>query len=113
MHILAVSNSGGLFHTIRKQDGTWGQFGDVFAATNALGNLTQVTATSIGYDLHVVAVADGKAFHTVRLANGTWTKFGQISSASVPNVTAAAAANVKGELQVTVISGGKPYHTIR
>ncbi|MFC9388553.1 trypsin-like serine protease [Streptomyces venezuelae] len=112
-HVLAVTTAGGLFHTIRRQDGTWGTFGDVFGAANALGNLTGVTASNVGYDLHVVAVADGKAFHTVRNATGHWTPFKDITSGKVANVTAAATAVVRGELQVTTISGGKAYHTIR
>ncbi|MFD6249252.1 trypsin-like serine protease [Streptomyces roseolus] len=112
-HVLAVTNAGGLFHAIRKQDGTWGTFGDVFGAANALGNLTSVTASNIGYDLHVVAVADGKAFHTVRNATGHWTPFKDVTSGKVANVTAAATAVVRGELQVTAISGGKAFHTIR
>ncbi|MGG8408928.1 S1 family peptidase [Streptomyces sp. 12297] len=111
-HVLAVTNAGGLFHTIRKQDGTWAGFGDVFGAANALGNLTSVTASNIGYDLHVVAVADGKAFHTIRTATH-WTPFKDITSGKVANVTAAATAVVRGELQVTTVSGGKAYHTIR
>ncbi|MEU2393774.1 trypsin-like serine protease [Streptomyces sp. NPDC007369] len=112
-HVLAISDNGGLFHTIRKADGTWGRFGDVFAAANALGKLTEVSAVSLGYDLHVVAVADGKAFHTVRNAAGSWTPFRNIGSGSLGNVTAAATASVRGELQVGLVSGGKPYHSIR
>ncbi|MGW5849712.1 trypsin-like serine protease [Streptomyces sp. NPDC055254] len=112
-HVLAVSNSAGLFHTIRKQDGSWGAFGDVFGAAGALGNLTGVTAMNIGRDLHVVAVADGKALHTVRDATGNWTPFRDVTSGKVGNVTAAATAVVRGELHVTTVSGGKAYHTIR
>ncbi|MGW0392868.1 trypsin-like serine protease [Streptomyces sp. NPDC003042] len=112
-HVLAVSNSGGLFHTIRKQDGTWGKFGDVFGVAGTLGSLTSVTAMNIGWDLHVVAVADGKALHTVRNATGHWTPFRDITSGKVANVTAAATAVVRGELHVTTVSGGKAYHSIR
>ncbi|MFD7609306.1 trypsin-like serine protease [Streptomyces sp. NPDC059828] len=112
-HVLAVSNSGGLFHTIRKEDGTWAKFGDVFGVAGTLGNLTSVTAMNIGWDLHVVAVADGKALHTVRDKDGQWTPFRDITTGKVPNVTAAATAVVRGELQVTTVSGGKAYHTIR
>ncbi|MFD6891720.1 S1 family peptidase [Streptomyces sp. NPDC059957] len=112
-HLLAVSNGGGLFHTIRKQDGTWGTFGNVFDVAGHLGNLTSVTAANIGWDLHVVAVADGKALHTVRNAAGQWTPFRDITSGKVGNVTAAATAVVRGELQVTTVIGGKAYHTIR
>ncbi|WP_432123735.1 trypsin-like serine protease [Streptomyces sp. C10-9-1] len=112
-HVLAVSNNGGLFHTTRKQDGTWGTWGDVFSVANSLGSLTSVTATNNGWDLHVVAVADGKAFHTIRNASGHWTPFRDITSGKVGNVTAAATAVVRGELQVTTVSGGKAYHTIR
>ncbi|MER5931019.1 trypsin-like serine protease [Streptomyces sp. NPDC002054] len=112
-HVVAVSNSGGLFHTVRKQDGTWGTWGDVFNVAGTLGNLTSVTAFNNGWDLHVVAVADGKALHTVRNAEGHWTPFWDITSGTISNVTAAATAVVRGELHVTTVSGGKAYHTIR
>ncbi|MFF3013704.1 trypsin-like serine protease [Streptomyces sp. NPDC057939] len=112
-HVLAVSNDSKLFHTIRKQDGTWATFGNVFEVAGTLGNLTSVTATNIGWDLHVVAVADGKALHTVRNATGHWTPFKDITTGKVANVTGAATAVVRGELQVTTLSGGKAYHTIR
>ncbi|MEW1904889.1 trypsin-like serine protease [Streptomyces sp. NPDC086147] len=112
-HVLAVSNNGGLFHTIRKEDGTWAKFGDIFGVAGTLGNLTSVTAMNIGWDLHVVAVADGKALHTVRNKDGHWTPFKDITTGKVPQVTAAATAVVRGELHVITISGGKAYHTIR
>ncbi|MEV6954229.1 trypsin-like serine protease [Streptomyces sp. NPDC051183] len=114
-HVLAISNSGGLFHTVRKADGTWGAFGDVFAVANSLGSLTQVSAVSIGNDLHVVAVADGKIFHTKRDAAGHWSTFGNLAGVAGPigTVTHAATASVGGQLQVIAVSGGKAFHTIR
>ncbi|MFJ6795092.1 trypsin-like serine protease [Streptomyces sp. NPDC091268] len=114
-HVLAISTSGGLFHTVRKADGTWTRFGDVFAVANSLGKLTQVSAVSVGSDLHVIAVADGKVFHTVRNGAGQWTTFGDVSAVAGPTgtVTAAATASVGGQLQVAIVSGGKAFHTIR
>ncbi|MFD3805818.1 trypsin-like serine protease, partial [Streptomyces sp. NPDC058619] len=112
-HVLAISNSGVLFHTVRKADGTWGTFGDVGTAAGVLGNLTQVSTASIGMEVHVVAVADRKVFITTRKADGNWTKFADLSSLAGPigSVTAAATASTGSQLQITAIAGGKAYHT--
>ncbi|MFI8106849.1 trypsin-like serine protease, partial [Streptomyces sp. NPDC086023] len=114
-HVVALGGDGKIYHTIRKADGTWGNFGDVGAVAGALGNVTQLSAVSIGNDLHVVAVASGKVFHTLRNATGHWTSFGDVGGAVGPigTVTTAAIASVGGELQLIAVSGGKGYHTIR
>ncbi|WP_189533861.1 trypsin-like serine protease [Streptomyces roseolilacinus] len=114
-HVLAIDSQGKLRHSIRRADGSWTAFGDVGAVAGVLGNLRQVSAVSIGHDLHVVALADNKVFHTRRDAAGNWTRFGDVSGAAGPigAVTSVATASVGGQLQTVAVTGGKPYHTVR
>ncbi|MFF3214279.1 S1 family peptidase [Streptomyces sp. NPDC002886] len=118
-HVLAVGgigeNAGHLYHAVRSLEGTWSKFVDINKAVGTLTDITDVSAVSIGNDLHVMAVAGGKVFHTVRKADGTWASFGDVSAVAGPigTVTAIATASVAGQLQVAAVSGGKAFHTIR
>lgn len=114
-HVVAAGGDGRLYHTVRKADGSWGGFGDIGSMAGNPGTFTQVSAVSIGGDLHVVAVASGKIFHTIRKADGNWTAFGDLSSVAGPisTVTTSAVTNTSGQLQVLAVSGGKAFHTIR
>lgn len=114
-HVVAVGGDGRPYHTIRKADGSWGGFGDIGSVAGVPGTFTQVSAVSIGGDLHVVAVASGKIFHTIRKADGNWTAFGDLSSVAGPigTVTTSATTNASGQLQVIAVSGGQAFHTIR
>ncbi|MBW5483128.1 CHAP domain-containing protein [Streptomyces bambusae] len=105
-HVLAVGNDGRLYHTIRFADRTWAGFGDASWAAAAPGNITQVSAVSIGADLHVAVVADGTVHHSVRRADGTWTPFGTVGrpgGAAVKKVVVAASGS---ELQMVALSEG-------
>ncbi|MFD6181703.1 M23 family metallopeptidase [Streptomyces goshikiensis] len=112
-HVLAVSNDGKLYHTIRFADRSWGGFGDVNAAAGALTNVTQVSSASIGADLHVAVVADGSVYHTIRYANGTWAPFGKVAQPAGGPVTKVAIASSGANLQMVAVSGGVLQHTIR
>lgn len=114
-HVLAIDAAGKLRHAIRRGDGTWTAFGDVGAVAGTLGNLQQVSAVSIGHELHVVALAGNKVFHTRRDAAGQWTRFGDVAGAAGPigAVTSVATASVGGNLHTVAVTGGKPYHTVR
>ncbi len=114
-HVVTVGGDGRPYHTIRKADGSWGAFGDIGSVAGVPGTFTQVSAVSIGGDLHVVGVASGKIFHTTRKADGNWTRFGDLSSVAGPigTVTASATTNANGQLQVIAVSGGQAFHTIR
>ncbi|WP_052391605.1 trypsin-like serine protease [Streptomyces sp. NRRL B-24484] len=121
-HIVALGNDGHLWHSVRTQTRPWPMAAlppasrtDLTGADRPLANITQVSAVSIGWNLHVVAVAGGKVYHTVRDANGTWSGWGDVQSAvgPLPTVTTTAIASVSGELQVVAVAGGKAYHTIR
>ncbi|MFF4453674.1 CHAP domain-containing protein [Streptomyces goshikiensis] len=112
-HVLAVSNEGKLYHSVRFADGNWAGFGDVHTEAGALTNVTQVTAASIGADLHVAVVADGSVYHTIRYANGTWAPFGKVAQPAGGPVTKVAIASSGANLQMVALSGGVLQHTIR
>ncbi|MBB4927350.1 trypsin-like serine protease [Kitasatospora kifunensis] len=121
-HIVALGGDGHLHHTIVRQPTTGGAgmvsgFGDVNAVAGQLTNITQVAAVSIGNQLHVVAVANGRLYHTIRQADGSWIGFGDIETGggagNLPAVTSVALASVGGQLQVAAVANGKVYHTIR
>ncbi|WP_181442573.1 trypsin-like serine protease [Streptomyces tateyamensis] len=124
-HIVALGGDGHLHHVFVPQPTTApvqaaSRFGDVndAGAAGPLTNITQVATVSIGLDLHVVAVANGRVYHAIRHADGTWTKFGDVESGggagNLAAITSVAVASTSGgQLQVAVVANGKVYHTIR
>ncbi|MDY0816237.1 trypsin-like serine protease [Kitasatospora purpeofusca] len=113
-HVVVLGGDGHLHHTVRHLDGNWDYFGDLNTGVTDLGGITQLAVSSIGADLHVVALADGQLFHSVRGADANWTPFSPVFSATGPlnNITAVAAASSGPDLQLAVIANGV-YHTAR
>jgi hypothetical protein len=81
LHVLAIDQNNGLWHTIRMADGSWPfAFVDVQAATRLIGHNpgigpTPSVACSVNSqgDLHVNAIdLNGVLWHTIRMANGSW-----------------------------------------
>ncbi|MFF3021007.1 peptidoglycan DD-metalloendopeptidase family protein [Streptomyces sp. NPDC057939] len=113
-HLLAVSNEGKLYHTVRFADGSWGGFGDVNAVAGALSNVTQVAAASVGAELQVAVVADGKVYHTVRRADGNWTPLAPVGNPAADRpVTKVAMARTGSDVQVVAVVDGALHHTAR
>ncbi|MFJ8437245.1 trypsin-like serine protease [Kitasatospora sp. NPDC094019] len=114
-HVVALGGDGRLHHTVRHLDGAWDSFGDLNTAAGELRNITRVAVSSVGADLHVVALADGQLFHTVRNADGNWTGFGPVFSATGPlnGATAVAVAGSGSDLQLAVVANGQAFHTAR
>jgi hypothetical protein len=73
LQVGAITNDGGMFHTVRNTDGTWaGGFGDVDAQTGKL-DIVAADGALTGGDTQIVAITrDGKLHHTARLADGSW-----------------------------------------
>jgi hypothetical protein len=129
LHICAVDEHGGLWHTIRRADGTWPQaFGDVQAQTTNVGPSIGPTphvacATNAQGDLHICAIdAQGGLWHTVRRADGSWPfAFGDVqaqtrlSGPSIgPTPHVACATNAQGDLHICAIDvQGGLWHTMR
>ncbi|PTL80858.1 hypothetical protein DAT35_26350 [Vitiosangium sp. GDMCC 1.1324] len=106
LHVCAIDVNGGLWHTIRKADGTWPfAFGDVQAQTRRVGpNIgpTPYVACSAdpSGDLHVVVVdLNGGLRHTIRKNDGSWPfAFGDVlavTKAAVPKVCAQLATRLR------------------
>ncbi|MFJ3881513.1 M23 family metallopeptidase [Streptomyces sp. NPDC090077] len=112
-HVLAVTNEGKLFHSIRFADRSWSDFGDVAGEAGQLANITHVAAVSSGTEVQVVVVADGKVYHTVRRANGTWAPFGAVGNPGGAPVTKVALSQTGTDTQVVAVSGGSLFHTVR
>ncbi|MFE6866276.1 trypsin-like serine protease [Kitasatospora sp. NPDC057692] len=116
-HIIALGGDGHLHYAIRNLNGGWNQrFVDLNIALNDLGNITQVSISAIGNDLHVAIVADGYLFHTVRNGDGQWSPFGVVTDAAGPlqGITSISTAGTAGgELHIAAVSGGRIYHTLR
>ncbi|WP_308107822.1 peptidoglycan DD-metalloendopeptidase family protein [Streptomyces antimicrobicus] len=113
-HLLAVGNDGKLYHSIRFDDRSWTDFGDVGAVAGALANVTQVSAASIGTELHVAVVADGTVHHTIRHADGTWDAFGSLGRPGGAPVAKVEIARTGDQLQVVALSDtGVLRHAIR
>ena len=78
-----------LWHTIRRADGSWLQFGDVKGQAGDPGAFTRAAATertdaSTGaQDLQVLGVtSQGQIEATIRDSSGVWSSFAPASSSS-------------------------------
>jgi hypothetical protein len=68
-HLVALTRSGGLFHTLRHADGTWERFGYLKGLTGDPGFITDVALTTVDRDLHVLATTNrGRLHHAIRWA---------------------------------------------
>ena len=129
LHICAIDGQGGLWHTIRRADGSWPQaFCDVQGQTTMMGPSIGPTpyvacTTNAQGDLHVCAIdGQGGLWHTIRRADGSWPQaFGNVQAATGmagPNIGptpySACATNAQGDLHICAIDGqGGLWHTIR
>jgi tyrosinase-like protein len=121
LHLIALTDAGGMWHTIRRADGSWQpSFGDVKGVeSNDPGFFSAVGCAGIGGDLHVVALTDaGGMWHTIRRADGTWQpSFGDVKgveSNDPGHFSAVACGAVNGDLQVVALTdAGGMWHTIR
>ncbi|MFJ8444226.1 trypsin-like serine protease [Kitasatospora griseola] len=120
--IVALGNDGHLWHSSLGPEshlpGTpimEGPRTDLTGSGRPLADITSVSAVSIGWNLHVVAVAGGKVYHTMRDGNGAWSSWGDVLAVTgqIGTVSTAAIANVGNEMHVVAVADGKAYHTIR
>jgi hypothetical protein len=117
LHVLAETNDGKLWHTIRHtKDGSWDNFKEVETLP---GLLNCFACTGVKDDLHVVAVTcdSNLLWHTIRHTNDHWDTWnpakhlvwGQgdmpLSIDGGPAVAIACAARMKGNVDVVVTKG--------
>ena len=77
LHVVAVGDSGDLWHTIRDAHGAWqsyfGNIGD--QARSGPPCVQRVSVLAIGTELHVIGAAGWGLWHTLRREDGTWSSF--------------------------------------
>jgi hypothetical protein len=74
------NNPGTLWHIIRKNDNSWGSWGNVTAAASVGWPIYSIACDlkDPSGDMHVLAADKTRLFHTIRLDNGTWTRLEQV-----------------------------------
>jgi hypothetical protein len=133
LHVCAIDQQNGLWHTIRRANGTWPfPLGDVQAETRKIGpNLgigptpRVACAVDSANNLHVCAIDQQNGlWHTLRRAEGAWPNaFGDVQAeirkvgpnqGIGPTPRVACAASASGNLHVCAIDQqGFLWHTIR
>src|SRR5437868_2641264 len=117
---------GHLWHTMRRDDGSWPGLEDVQGKITIPGAVTTVAAAgdgTAGETQYMFATADGHLWHTIRHADGSWQPLGDVQSQfAIPGpVTTVAAAGdgtagdgTAGETQYMFATAhGHLWHTTR
>ena len=120
LHVCAVDEEGGLWHTIRfEHSGTWQEFRDIEQAAGERGQFARVScgADYCEPDLHVCAVtSDGDLWHTIRRERqGRWEAFSkvEVEARVVGRFVDVSCDMVDLELQVCGVTGdGHLWHSI-
>ena len=121
LHVVGLTNDGGMWHTIRRADGSWQpSFGDVKSVeSNNPGHFSAVGCAGVGGQLHVVGLTDdGGMWHTIRLNDSAWqSSFGDVKGVESKDpgyFSSVGCAAVNGELHVVGLTDdGGMWHTIR
>ena len=121
LHVCALTNAGGIFHALRRNDGSWSPgWGDVKGDTSDPGPAISIAcATDRELQLHVcVMTAGGGVWHTLRQFDGTWSgPFGDVKAVnnnpgSVAEV--ACAVDRDDQLHVCALTLDRAmWHTLR
>jgi hypothetical protein len=123
MHVVGVrADNGGLFHTVRRADGTWlparpiPQSGS--SIIHPIGDVDTIAAARIDDELHITATTDfGAIVHTARRPDDTWLDLDLVPQqivGAVGTATGSAIAGLDGELHlVATVDDGTLLHTIR
>jgi hypothetical protein len=122
VHVLVLTWSNALYHTIRFNNGAWQSFGwgDVRGAAGNRGTVLDVACSSDWPERQVqfgIVTSDGKMWHTIRYADGHWAPFGDVNAAnrSTPGAfTSIGMTQDSGSMQLMgATSNGNLWHTIR
>jgi hypothetical protein len=117
LHVVAATLSGGLYHAVRFNDGSWTQWGNVKGQVGDYGAFTRVGICfdTVSSEFYVIGIAGGRPWATYRHADGSWyPHMYDVDDAGVgPNwgdVDCAYSGNT-GHL-VAITQGGVLYHKI-
>jgi hypothetical protein len=119
MHVCALTDDGGMWHTIRENNAAWqAAFGDVKGQSGNPGHFTAVGCAAVRGELQVCALTnDGGMWHTIRYNDIWWQPaFGDVKgqSGNPGHFTAVACAGTSMGLNVSALTDdGGIWHTIR
>jgi hypothetical protein len=122
LHLSGVTADGRLWHTIRRSNGSWTQFGDVEGQAGERGNFVSVGIVGITRELHLAGVTDeGRLWHTIHRSDGSWTQFGDVEGqagerGAFSAVSVSVALSPAGDIELHlsgVTADGRLWHTIR
>jgi hypothetical protein len=121
LHVVGLSQSGQMWHTVRSADGTWTPFYGLIEdqEQNDPGPFMAVGCAGVGDVLQVVGLSwSGQMWHTIRNADGTWqSSYGLIEGQEQNDPGPFMAVNCAGAgamLQVVGLSqNGQMWHTLR
>jgi hypothetical protein len=107
MQLVALSQDGQMWHTIRYANGSWApNYGLVEGQEqNEPGPFLTVSCAGVGPDMQLVGLSqDGQMWHTIRYANGTWAPvFGLVEGQEQNNpgpFMAVSCAGVESDMQL-------------
>lgn len=79
LHAVVRTADRGLWHAIRRSDGTWTGWGDIGGEAGVPGAADAVAITASRNTLHTAIITtDRGLFHTIRFADGTWQRFSDV-----------------------------------
>jgi hypothetical protein len=126
LHVLAATSGsdGGLFHAVRRDDGSWAAFRNITPEVGKPGEFDQVAAANVAGVLHVAAVtrADGSNFklvHSIMTGTGAFLPFGDVEgqAGEAGRARDVALIALNGQLNLAAIfdaaEGLRILHTIR
>jgi hypothetical protein len=123
LHLVAVRHTfpdTDILHTIRFAN-SWQPWGNVEAAAGPIaGFIWDISAASVGGDLHVVTANEDSLFHTIRFPT-QWQPWGNVEGVAgeLGSFFNVGAANVAGDLHLVAAMRASPgiethlFHTIR
>jgi hypothetical protein len=118
-HIIALTTSGKMRHTIRFSN-SWQPWGNVdTAAANNPGQFELAICAGVGDDLHVFGKSFGELYHTIRYTKlnswQDWRSVTQVVANNPGQMNFIACADVANDLHLVGITPttGNLYHTIR
>jgi hypothetical protein len=85
LHVCALTDDGGMWHTIRENNAAWqAAFGDVKGQSGNPGHFTAVACAGTSMGLNVSALTDdGGIWHTIRYNDVAWQSyFGDVTKES-------------------------------